>query len=218
MKKLFLLLEILDIVLLTNVYSICSFFHLPLILMILFAFALSIGFLIINIKPANAGTKSSRLNIMYDGMILMRVFSYSFLINVAALVLWILLAKITVGSIVTLSVLTLILGGITAFGGMLRMFFTCQQLRISGRVMIILFWWVPLINIYIISKTCKTCYNEFMLEADRLELNNTRKENEICHTKYPILMVHGVFFTEAGRRSITEIKGQPTALRDALIS
>ena len=44
-------------------------------------------------------------------------------------------------------------------------------------------------NTFIVSK-------EIRFETNKMKLNNTRKEQQICKTKYPILLVHGVFFRD----------------------
>jgi len=47
-----------------------------------------------------------------------------------------------------------------------------------------------------VRKFYKTARREFIFESDRAELENARKQNEICKTKYPVLMVHGIFFRD----------------------
>jgi triacylglycerol lipase len=52
------------------------------------------------------------------------------------------------------------------------------------------------VNIIVLRTIRKEAYNEFRFEQAKLDLNDMRKENEICKTKYPILMVHGIFFRD----------------------
>lgn len=37
---------------------------------------------------------------------------------------------------------------------------------------------------------------EVEFETDKLQLNAARAESELCRTRYPILLVHGVFFRD----------------------
>ena len=45
-------------------------------------------------------------------------------------------------------------------------------------------------------KFYKAARSEYYFEQAKLDLDAARKENEICKTKYPILMVHGIFFRD----------------------
>ena len=40
------------------------------------------------------------------------------------------------------------------------------------------------------------CYQEVEIENNKLRLNRKRAKDEICKTKYPVLLVHGVFFRD----------------------
>lgn len=196
MKKLPRILGIVDLFLLSNLSPLLSALNSGYLFMLLSIIVLSLYFIKMNVKPSNVKSPNTRLSIMYSGRELMIIFTYSFILNVIAFILWHTIFTITTGNIITFSVITLILGAIVAFNGIVRMFVTSKQLGISQRVLIVLLWWCPIVNIFITSKACKTVYSEYILETDKIELNNIRKENEICKTRYPILMVHGVFFRD----------------------
>jgi triacylglycerol lipase len=59
---------------------------------------------------------------------------------------------------------------------------------------------IPVKNLITLSKIIKTTKEEIIFESDfelkKIVLNNSRKEKELCKTKYPILLVHGVFFRD----------------------
>ena len=196
MKKLPRILGVLDLFLLSNLSPLLNAFNSGYLFMLFSIIVLSAYFLIMNIKPSNIKSLNSRLRIMYNGRELMIIFIYSFILNIISFILWNTVFTIAAGNIVTFAVTTLILGAIVTFNGVARMFVTSKQLGITQRVLIVLLWWCPMVNIFIISKACRTVYDEYMLETDKIELNSIRKENEICKTKYPILMVHGVFFRD----------------------
>lgn len=80
--------------------------------------------------------------------------------------------------------------------GLLRAFFASLQLGIKWRVLIFAFWWVPILNIALALKVLHRIGNEYEFETAKNELNATRATSTICGTKYPILMVHGVFFRD----------------------
>lgn len=80
--------------------------------------------------------------------------------------------------------------------GLLRAFFASLQLGITWRVLIFAFWWVPILNIALALSVLRRIGNEYEFEIAKNELNSTRATSTVCGTKYPILMVHGVFFRD----------------------
>lgn len=187
---------ILDLVLLSGVAAFLSEDYGFKGAAVVAAAVLSVCFLIVNIKPSGVKSPSRRLNIMYNGRELLIIFVWSFVVNCAALIVWINFFGLGARGIAVFTAVTLVSGAVVVFNGVLRLFTTSARLGIVQRVMIALFWWVPAANVFIFAKAAKTAYNEFELETEKIQLNNIRKESEICRTRYPILMVHGVFFRD----------------------
>lgn len=154
---------------------------------------------LINIFPARVSNTVFRLRSIKMGHELIRLFSVTFLINTTAniafgillvsdaLKWWVLVINIVV---CLLAELTILLNGLT------RAFAASLQLGIKWRVLLFFFWWVPVVNILLLHKVSRLLSFEYDYETTKNELNETRKENEICKTKYPLLMVHGVFFRD----------------------
>ena len=157
---------------------------------------LTVYFIKINIKPSNRKSLSLRCDIMYGGRELLVIFLQSFFLNCAVLLGWILFFHMNVGAVIAFSAVSLVSGAALVFNGVVRMIFTSSQLGIVRRALIILLWWLPGVNICLIADACRIVLSEYFLETDKMELDNTRKEKEICKTKYPILLVHGVFFRD----------------------
>lgn len=86
--------------------------------------------------------------------------------------------------------------GIVMLDGVIRIALTSRQIKITNLIMMIFFWWLPIVNIFIVRSFYKAAVREYIVESDRIELENARAENEICKTKYPIIMVHGIFFRD----------------------
>ena len=164
----------------------------------LFLFA-SVILLLVNLFPARVKPGAFRLRSIRRGYELLLLFSVSFITGVAANIAggillvpmavrwWQLVINIAAGLICALVLL---------LNGLSRVFLTSLQLGIRWRVLILLFWWVPGVNLWLIHKVCRLLRNEFEFEAAKNELNETRKESEFCRTRYPLLMVHGVFFRD----------------------
>ncbi|MBR1592695.1 MAG: alpha/beta hydrolase [Ruminococcus sp.] len=93
-------------------------------------------------------------------------------------------------------VVPLIMIGFELFAGVLKAAVSSKQIKISDYILMLTLWWCPIINIFLIRKFYKVSKREFIVERDKTELENARAENEICRTKYPILMVHGIFFRD----------------------
>lgn len=80
--------------------------------------------------------------------------------------------------------------------GMLRIICTSRRLSIIRRLVVVLTLWIPFVNVIVWFYTCKLIRDEYDMEWNRIERRNIRVENEICKTKYPILLVHGVGFRD----------------------
>ncbi len=80
--------------------------------------------------------------------------------------------------------------------GILRTAGSAKQIKWYTYAALFLWWWVPVLNLFLFAWICRVGKRELLFEQAKLELDNVRQENEICKTKYPILMVHGIFFRD----------------------
>lgn len=83
------------------------------------------------------------------------------------------------------------------WNGMICVYCSSVQLGIKLRVLGALFGMVPVVNLFFLVKIIKTVTAEADFEAKRDEMDRLRREKRICATKYPILLVHGVFFRDS---------------------
>ena len=60
----------------------------------------------------------------------------------------------------------------------------------------IIFGMVPIANLVMLIDIIVTVDREYRFERKKILLDNERHSREVCRTKYPILMVHGVFFRD----------------------
>lgn len=166
----------------------------------IFMFVLAILLVVlINIFPARADNSVFRLRAIRKGHELIILFAVTFLLNTAAniafglllvpayITWWMLAINIAVNLLIELALL---------LNGLSRVFLTSLQLGIKWRILIFFFWWVPIVNVILLAKAGRLIRNEYEFETTKNILNETRKENEICRTKYPLLLVHGVFFRD----------------------
>ncbi len=95
--------------------------------------------------------------------------------------------------------LVLLLVGVEAllfWVGIILVYLNSVQLGIKWRVLGIVCGWIPIVHLIMLGKIIATCLAEVHFEKAKIRLNSARAKDEICKTKYPILMVHGVFFRD----------------------
>jgi len=80
--------------------------------------------------------------------------------------------------------------------GIITVYLSSQQLGIRYRVLGIVLGFMPIANIIMLCKIIKVCRCEYLFESTKIKINENRSNDKICQTKYPILMVHGVFFRD----------------------
>jgi len=83
--------------------------------------------------------------------------------------------------------------------GIVMVYISSLQLGIRTRVIGILCGWIPLINLLVLITIIRICRKEVAVEK-KLALRDQKRESlQVCRTKYPILLVHGVFFRDSER-------------------
>ena len=80
--------------------------------------------------------------------------------------------------------------------GIIMVYATSEQLGIRWRVLGIVCGWIPVAHLVMLHIIIKTVGEEVRMEKMRAKRNLQRKAQRICSTKYPVLMVHGVFFRD----------------------
>ena len=53
-----------------------------------------------------------------------------------------------------------------------------------------------MVHLIVLGKLIKLASDEAIFENEKLIMDNNRKQEQVCATRYPILMVHGVFFRD----------------------
>ena len=83
------------------------------------------------------------------------------------------------------------------WNGMITLYLTSVQLGLRYRILGALCGWIPVVNLIVLGVILKTTIREYAVEYEKDRLNASRKEQKICQTRYPILLVHGVFFRDS---------------------
>lgn len=95
------------------------------------------------------------------------------------------------------SVLSTFLLLVTMLNGIIHVYSTSIQLGVKKRVVYALLWWLPIANLFFWNEIYTSARDEYQFEREKCLLNDSRSDQQICKTKYPLLLVHGVFFRDS---------------------
>ena len=168
---------------------------------------LLVGFVYVNLRPIPKTAPTKRIDQLSAGCELLRLFLITATINVVWMLLWlpaaIRMAKgggffsgLLLVIWIIIAIPMVILEAILFWNGMIRVYLTSVQLGLKHRILAALCGWIPFLNIWYLTKIIRIASDEVEFETEKWELDEVRAENEVCKTKYPILLVHGVFFRD----------------------
>ena len=80
--------------------------------------------------------------------------------------------------------------------GIIIVYTTSRQLGFKTRLLGIMLGMVPLANLTMLILILRITGKEAKTELTRCKLNRLRSSEQVCQTKYPLLLVHGVFFRD----------------------
>ena len=164
---------------------------------------LAAAFLWVNIRPIPKTGPTKRIQHLAEGCELLWLFAAVCCVTLCVQTgcLWSMFAVTggrdgaALGVILELLLAVLLLA-VVFWNGMIRVYLTSVQLGIKHRVLAALCGWIPLVNVWYLVKIIRICRDEVEFETQKWELDAVRAESEVCKTKYPLLMVHGVFFRD----------------------
>ncbi len=93
--------------------------------------------------------------------------------------------------------IAILVEAVVFWNGMLSLYLCSGDLGLRWRIIGALCGLIPILQLVVLYKIMKTVRREIDFEAERLARNKARKKDKICETKYPILLVHGVFFRDS---------------------
>lgn len=80
--------------------------------------------------------------------------------------------------------------------GIILVYTTSLQLGVNKRIVGALCGWIPIVNLFMLIGIIRTCRAEAAVERALLLRDQKRAGQQVCRTKYPLLLVHGVFFRD----------------------
>lgn len=165
-------------------------------------------FVYINVFPGLTFRKTSTLRnqILEDGVILLQLFLVTTISESVFLIL-LLLRRLSgksnmsggfaQGAGFLLGILLLVLAESVLFwNGIIRVYTTSVQLGIKWRIIGIACGFIPFVHIWALCRIIGITSHEAAFEKEKYLLDQVRAQSQICHTRYPLLLVHGVFFRD----------------------
>lgn len=80
--------------------------------------------------------------------------------------------------------------------GLFLVYTTSIQLGIIKRFYVLILAWIPIVNLFLLVMVIRICSEEYHFESSIIARDKEREGRNICQTRYPIVMVHGVFFRD----------------------
>lgn len=80
--------------------------------------------------------------------------------------------------------------------GVCLMIFTSRRLGVVRRMVMILTMWIPPVNLAVLLYACRLVCEEYNFELEKAALQRLRVDSDLCRTRYPLVMVHGIGFRD----------------------
>lgn len=82
------------------------------------------------------------------------------------------------------------------WNGIIRVYLTSPIIGLKWRIIGIICGPIPIVHLFVLFKIIKLVRFDVDTERKRFARNLQRKTERVCATKYPILLIHGVFFRD----------------------
>lgn len=145
-------------------------------------------------------SSSKRLRVCCHGTVMLLVFVASAVISLVYHTVLAANAIISGEGWLTLlwsAVYCICLEAVVFWNGIISVYLTSVQLGIKQRVIGALCGMIPIVNLIALAGIIRSTFTEVLFESEKEQTDIERSSKQICKTKYPILMVHGVFFRDS---------------------
>ena len=85
---------------------------------------------------------------------------------------------------------------LTFLNGWFRILLFSARLRIVRRILVCIYIWIPVVNLFVIYYLSRVAYNEYDHACNKSTIEQMRRDSSVCETRYPLLMLHGVGFRD----------------------
>ena len=160
-------------------------------------------FLLVNVLPGIEGDKmkTKKLKQCINGAELLTIYMWSSVICVALVIYYAIFGTAKdlsdrVSTILGTLLAIFIAMSILYWNGTIRIMLFSSQVGIFYKGFSYFIGWLFPVNMFILPGIIKKAREEAYFENGKILLNEQRFQLRVCQTKYPLLMVHGVFFRD----------------------
>lgn len=188
-----LILNSIILFIVTNTYILNETFDIkiPLIITVLFTALLCIFPSIFNKR-----LHSKKLAVVRDGYRLLIVFLTNIFLDIALYLFIILKYVIDTHALLINTIFLILVLNLIFWCGITRVYLFSKQLGVRYRLIGLILSLIPIAHLIMLIIIIKICIDEVKFENNKIELNKSREKKQICKTKYPIILVHGIFFRD----------------------
>ena len=157
-------------------------------------------FILLNLLPGikPKGTKKLRLKLCNHGTLLLTIFVCSL---IPSLIFHMVLAFLTIPNtymdLVWSIVYCIVASAVLFWNGIICVYCTSTQMGIKWRVIGALCGMIPILNLIVLTRIIKLTSDEVDFETEKEIISCDPALSEICKTKYPLVLIHGVFFRDS---------------------
>lgn len=140
-------------------------------------------------------TSEKRLVRLSDGACML---GYGLALTVIEIFMIFILAKLNVsdGNIIASVIMTYFMIFLVNLVGLIRLTMGTRQFKLHLYILLFMTWFIPVLNCIIMYKFYRNAKLEYHFEQSKIDLDDIRAENQVCRTKYPLIMIHGIFFRD----------------------
>ena len=180
----------------TNWLPLCALLDHSVFVTIIAALAFTVVFIYLNVKPTLRKYSTKRLLQLKCGSLILGMFLALCVFNIAFGAYYLVFSELSLGIRIASAVISVLSLLIMFINGIIRVYLTSVQLGITLRLIGIICGYIPVINIIVLVKIILVTNKEAEFEEEKLREDKIQAENHICKTRYPVVLVHGVFFRD----------------------
>lgn len=156
-------------------------------------------FILLNILPGlrPQGTKKIRLKLCNHGTAVLTIFIFSLVPSIVfhGILAFRLLPDSYIDFLLS-ALYCFLLSAIFFWNGIICVYCTSTQLGIKWRIKGILCGMIPILNLIMLTKIIKITSSEVEFEIEKEIISSNPSLADLCKTKYPIVLIHGIFFRD----------------------
>ena len=157
-------------------------------------------FVLLNIIPGIGpkGTKKLRIKLCNHGTLMLTIFAVSLIPSLMwhAVLAFRMLPELYLDLIFS-ALFCILTSALLFWNGIICVYCTSVQMGIKWRIIGALCGMIPILNVIVLAKIIRITSDEIEFEIEKELVSSDPALSSICQTKYPIVLVHGIFFRDS---------------------